>query len=160
MHPRRDGKKTRKHGEFTTRRLAHQRDSQRHDRILEASRIARANGDAWIALDGYRFLVTPDSTRVLHAYYSFLAIVRTKKFGLRVAEVNMHSRGHVLLLGKDLPTIGLSRDLVVVYIAEVRTQDDDPVDWQWGSCSGIPEDRELRSVRDVLKDIPPEDLRA
>lgn len=115
-----DGKRRREKGAFTERKAQLQRRQQRHDRILAAAKAALANDDVWLALDGYRLLLTHDQNLALSdGFYTLLAIVRTKRFGLCIGEVNEKDRGHVTLY-KRAETIGLRRDQTLVFIRAVE----------------------------------------
>lgn len=115
-----DGKQRRAKGAFTERKAQLQRRQQRHARILAASKAALTNDDVWLALDGYRLLLTHDFNLALSdGFYTHVAIVRTKSFGLCIGEVNEKDRGHVTL-HKRAETIGLRRDQTLVYVRAVE----------------------------------------
>lgn len=136
---RQDGKKTRKPGQFQEQRAILQARQARHDRILRASKEAGKNGSAWLTLDGQRLRVTLDEDKAISGGpYHFLAIVRTKSFGMQLADVHTKDRGYVTLVGGDFPTIGLSKNLVVLYVNRVEDKDGHQIPWWEGRAKSQP----------------------
>ncbi len=126
-----DGKRNRKPGEFQARRKQLQARQARHDEILGAVKEATEEGEAWLHLDGYQLLITPEWDKAIsYGDYSYLAIVRTKSFGLRIGNVCTKDMGYVTLVGKDLPTIGLARNQEVAYVRKVL-KDGAEQEWIW-----------------------------
>jgi hypothetical protein len=113
-----DGKVHRIPGAFQERRKVLRARQKRHDRILLAAKLAET-GDSWLNLDGFALKLTQDPTKALSRGEHFVAVVRTKSFGLRIGDVCTKDWGWVHIVGQGYPTIGLSKNLVVAYISEV-----------------------------------------
>lgn len=130
------GKKNRVPGEAQVARKIRQARAERHNRILAAVKKIEADGDQWMLLDGVLVQLTLDPNVLLNEY-CYMAIVRTKKFGLQIAQVVTKGIGYVTLVRmKGHPTIGISKDFEVCYIRKVDTAGDK---WdQWHSLAVIP----------------------
>ena len=122
-----DGKRRREKGEFTARRVQLQRRQRRYARVYAASRLALTMDDVWLYLDGFRLLLTHDPYLALHNGYHHLEIVRTKSYGLRIADVCEKGRGYVRLVGIST-TIGLRDDQTLVFVRAIE-QDGERLEW-------------------------------
>ena len=130
------GKKNRVPGEAQVARKIRQARAERHNRILAAVKKIEVDGDQWLLLDGVLVQLTLDPNVFLNEY-CYMAIVRTKKFGLQIAQVVTKGVGYATLARmKGHPTIGISKGFEVCYIRKVDTAGDQ---WdQWYSLSITP----------------------
>lgn len=145
-----DGKRNRLPGEETLRHKKAQGRQQRHSSILRAIAEMGDEGtgykNVWLVLDGYRFLLTMDQfSAISSGYDSHVELIRTKRFGLRIAEICCKDKGSTILMNKNV-TIGLRRDQALAYVAAVQTKDGKNIAWDWGTGSpdtppqlGVPE---------------------
>lgn len=133
--PGNTGKRNRVAGAFQARRLQLQKRQQRHNAILSAvDRVRAGEENVTLRLLGMDLVLTDrESEAMTDGRYRIGAIVRTRRFGLRIARLNTKDEGHATLLhapGKEI-VIGLNRRLVVVYIRSAH-RDGHPVEFFWG----------------------------
>lgn len=128
------GKKNRLPGEAQEARKIRQARAARHNRILEAVKRVEQEGDQWLLLDGVNIKITLDPN-VYIGSYCYMAIVRTKKFGLQIAQVTTKDRGYATLVRmKRHRMIGIRDGFEVCYIRQVDTAGEDR--WaQWHSLA-------------------------
>lgn len=142
------GKRNRLPGEAQVARKIRQARAERHNRIFAAVKKISQDGDQWMLLDGVLIQLTLDPNVELNEY-CYMAIVRTKHFGLQIAQVTTKGVGYAILPRvKDHPKIGIRRGFEVCYIRRVDTAGDK---WdQWNSLTK----REIESPTPELLDQP------
>lgn len=114
-----DGKRRRAPGEFTERKRALKKRAVRHDALLHAVRRSQVSAEpAWVHVDGYWIALRPVAEPGLLNGYSGLCLVRTRRYGLRIAAVTVHNLGYADLYvpGRESVRIGLRSDQLVASI--------------------------------------------
>lgn len=114
------GRRHRKPGVLQVRHAQLQARQRRHDAIRRAiTRVQAGEAGVWLRLAGYDLELRPAAEAWRHDL--FVALVRTRRYGIRLAGVVTKDAGRVtvLLFPAETRSLGLRRNMVVAHVATV-----------------------------------------